>query len=57
MNIMGIKYEKPFQLNEKEINKLLKEYGTLKINNNISLNLSNIKKPNNMNYLKKIGMV
>lgn len=44
MKIMGIKYKKSFQLNEKEIQKLLKEYGTLSINGNILLYLPNIKK-------------
>lgn len=44
MNIMGISYEKDFQLKTKNIEKILSEYGTLGINNNILLNLSNIKK-------------
>ncbi len=44
MNIMGIKYKRNFQLNEKEIEKILNNYGTLGINGNILLNLSDIKK-------------
>ncbi|MCW8838427.1 MAG: succinylglutamate desuccinylase/aspartoacylase family protein [Thiovulaceae bacterium] len=44
MNIMGIKYKREFELNTLEISKLLKNYGKLIINDNISLNLSNIKK-------------
>jgi len=44
MKIMGIKYKKNFQLNEKEIQKLLKEQGTLSINGNILLYLRDIKK-------------
>lgn len=44
MNIMGIKYTRNFQLNEKEIEKILNNYGTLGINRNILLNLSDIKK-------------
>lgn len=44
MNIMGIKYKKNFELNEKDIKKILKEYGTLVINHNFLLNLNNIQK-------------
>ena len=44
MNIMGIEYKRNFQLNEKEIRKILNNYGTLGINGNILLNLSDIKK-------------
>jgi len=44
MNIMGIKFERDFKFNEKEIDKILKDYGTLSINNNILLNLCDIKK-------------
>jgi hypothetical protein len=44
MKIMNIKYKRDFKLNEKSIAKIIKDYGTLKINDNILLNLSNIKK-------------
>ncbi|PHQ57102.1 MAG: hypothetical protein COA30_00215 [Sulfurimonas sp.] len=44
MKIMGIKYERNFKLNEKEIVRILNEYGTFSINSNILLNLTNIKK-------------
>ncbi len=44
MKIMGITYERDFDLNEKNIKVLLEKHGTLVINNNISLNLSDIKK-------------
>lgn len=44
MHIMGIAFERNFNLNEDSIDTILHKYGTLVINNNISLNLSNIKK-------------
>jgi hypothetical protein len=44
MNIMNIKFTKDFQLNEKNILKILTNYGYLSINKNILLILSNIKK-------------
>jgi len=44
MKIMGIKYTRNFILNETEIAKILNNYGTLSINSNILLNLSDIKK-------------
>lgn len=44
MKIMGITFIRKFNLNEKEIAKILKKHGTLGINSNISINLSNIKK-------------
>ncbi|MEA3228453.1 MAG: M99 family carboxypeptidase catalytic domain-containing protein, partial [Campylobacterota bacterium] len=44
MKIMDINFTRDFELNENTITKLLKEYGDLKINNNISFNLNNIKK-------------
>jgi len=43
MNIMGIKYKRDFNLTEKEIKRVLKEYGKVTINNNIALNLNGIK--------------
>ena len=43
MKIMGIEYSKDFILNEKNIAKIVKNYGTLEINHNILLNLSDIK--------------
>jgi len=44
MNIMGIKYKRKFDINPKNIEKILKNYGNLTINDNISLNLKNIKR-------------
>ena len=44
MKIMGITFIRNFDLNEKEIRKIINNYGTLKINDNILLNLSDIKK-------------
>jgi len=44
MNIMGISYERDFDLNEKELTKIIQDYGTLEINGNIHLNLRDIKK-------------
>jgi len=43
MKIMDINYSKDFVLNEKNIAKIIKNYGTLEINHNILLNLSDIK--------------
>lgn len=43
MHIMGVKFERKFDLNELAINDVLKEYGTLEINNNILLNTKDIK--------------
>ncbi|MDT8339314.1 MAG: M99 family carboxypeptidase catalytic domain-containing protein [Sulfurimonas sp.] len=44
MNIMEIGFKREFELDEKNIAKLLEEYGNLSINENISINLTNIKK-------------
>ena len=44
MKIMGISFKREFELNENELTKILKEYGTLGINGNILLNLYDIKK-------------
>lgn len=44
MNIMGIKYSKEFELNEKNLSKIIKNYGNLSINANFTINLTNIKK-------------
>lgn len=44
MNIMNISFKREFELNEKNIDEILKDNGTLSINNNISINLTNIKK-------------
>ncbi len=44
MKVMDINFTRDFNLNEKEISKIIKNYGTLEINHNILLNLSNIKK-------------
>jgi hypothetical protein len=44
MKIMDISFTRSFELNPQELEKILKEYGKLSINNNISLKLNNIKK-------------
>lgn len=44
MKIMKISFIRDFELNEKELSLILKKHGTLGINSNIFLNLSNIKK-------------
>jgi len=44
MNIMNISFERAFELNEQNIDTILNEYGNLSINNNISIDLTNIKK-------------
>ena len=44
MNIMGISFKRKFELTEKNLSKIIKNYGNLRINGNISLNLTNIKK-------------
>lgn len=44
MKIMGISYQRDFELNIEELEKIVKNYGNLSINNNIILNLSDIKK-------------
>jgi hypothetical protein len=44
MNIMGISFKREFELSEQEIDKILKNYGNLSINNNICINLNDIKK-------------
>ena len=44
MKIMKISFVRDFELNEKELDKIIKNYGTLGINNTILLNLCDIKK-------------
>lgn len=44
MKIMDISFTRDFQLNEESIEKIVHNYGFLRINNKICLNLSNIKK-------------
>jgi len=44
MKIMQIEYTRDFQLSQENIEKIIKNYGTLEINHNIMLNLNNIKK-------------
>ncbi|WP_373070479.1 M99 family carboxypeptidase catalytic domain-containing protein [Sulfurimonas sp.] len=44
MKIMDIKYQRNFELTVQNVEKTLKEYGNLIINDNISFNLNNIKK-------------
>lgn len=44
MKIMNISFERKFELNEQNLITLLDTYGDLNINNNIFVNLSNIKK-------------
>jgi hypothetical protein len=44
MDIMGIKYERDFILDQNEIENIINENGSITINENILLNLNNIKK-------------
>ena len=44
MKIMHIDFVRDFKFNEKNITKILQKYGTLRINDNIFINLNNIKK-------------
>ncbi|QOP45422.1 M99 family carboxypeptidase catalytic domain-containing protein [Sulfurimonas paralvinellae] len=44
MKVMHIKYSRDFNLTQDNIEKIIKNYGTLEINHNILLNLNNIKK-------------
>ena len=44
MNIMHIGYSRDFELNEKNLSQITKNYGNLRINGNFTLNLTNIKK-------------
>lgn len=44
MNIMNISFTREFELNEQNIDEILKTYGNLNINSNILINLTNIKK-------------
>lgn len=44
MKIMKISYHRDFDLNEESISNIIKKYGNLTINDNIFINLSNIKK-------------
>ena len=57
MKIMDIKFTRDFELNEKKIDKIIKNYGTLKINDNILLNFSDIKKSLSYLPLKSKGNV
>ncbi len=44
MKIMNISFTKDFQLDENNISEIIKDYGTLTINDNISLDFNDIKK-------------
>jgi len=44
MKIMHIKFERNFEFNEKNIKKMITNYGSVCINDNINLNFNNIKK-------------
>ena len=57
MKIMNIKFTRNFPLNENEIAKIIKNYGTLQINGNILLNLSDIKKSLSFIPIKSKGNV
>lgn len=49
MNIMNISFKREFELTEESVNEILKDYGSLLINNNVSINLTNIK--NTLSYV------
>ncbi|WP_104721495.1 M99 family carboxypeptidase catalytic domain-containing protein [Helicobacter mesocricetorum] len=53
MDIMGIEYERSFEMNLKEVDKKVKEYGKLSINDNMALELENIQSILNFVPLKK----
>lgn len=53
MDIMGIEYERGFEMNLEEVGKKIKEYGKLSINENITLELENIRNVINFMPLKK----
>jgi Carboxypeptidase controlling helical cell shape catalytic/C-terminal domain of metallo-carboxypeptidase len=57
MKIMDIDFQRDFKLNEKELRKIIKNYGKLSINSNISLNLNNIKKSLSYIPIKSKGNV
>jgi len=57
MKIMGIKYERDFDLNEKNLKVIIHNYGTLSINNNILLNLCDIKKSLSYIPIKSTGNI
>ena len=67
MKIMHIQYFRDFELSEKNIAKIIKDYGTLGINHNILLNLRDIKKSlsyipiksksNEFNFSHPLGIV
>ncbi|MDD5156558.1 M99 family carboxypeptidase catalytic domain-containing protein [Sulfurimonas sp.] len=44
MHIMGIAFSREFDLNEKTLDNIIKNYGILTINDNFNIDLSNIKK-------------
>ncbi len=44
MQIMGIQYQRDFELDSENVNKITKSNGEIVINNNISLNLDNLRK-------------
>ncbi len=43
MSIMGIEFKRKFKFTKKEVQKIVKEYGTLQINDNIKFDISNLK--------------
>lgn len=53
MKIMDIEFERSFEMNFDGIQSALSEYGTLKINNNISLSLTDLRSTVNFLPLKK----
>ena len=57
MKIMHIEFSRNFVFNEQEIAKIIKNYGTLKINGNILLNFSDIKKSLSFIPIKSKGNV
>ncbi|MCX6052114.1 MAG: hypothetical protein NTZ60_06325 [Campylobacterales bacterium] len=55
MKIMNISFTRDFNLNEEGVSKILSDYGTLAINENIVLNFNDIKKSLNFMPMKKDG--
>jgi len=44
MKVMGIEYKRDFRLNERSVRSIINQFGTLKINNRLKINLNRIKK-------------
>ena len=52
MEVLGISYQRDFEITREEVNKRIKDYGDLKINDNITLSLSDLRSVINFTPLK-----